>query len=50
MCRCVAVKEAETAMMAENEVIKYAKYYCGKDEPPAFYNEYFELEDKTFLP
>ena len=37
-------------MMAENEVVKYAKYYCDKDEPPAFYNEYFELEDKTFLP
>ena len=37
-------------MMAENEVVKYAKYYCGKDEPPVFYNEYFELENKTFLP
>ena len=37
-------------MTAKNDVLKYAKHFHGKDEPPFFYNEYFELEGKTFLP
>ena len=37
-------------MTAKNDVLKYAKYYCGKDEPPAFYNEEFDLSDKIFFP
>ena len=37
-------------MMAKNDVLKYAKYFNGKNEPPAFYNEEFDLSDKIFFP
>lgn len=36
--------------MTMNDVMDYAKYYNGKDEPPRFYHEHFDLKDKLFVP
>lgn len=36
--------------MTSNDVTDYAKYFNGKDEPPRFYNEYFDLQKKLFVP
>ena len=37
-------------MSTLNDVIDYSKFYSGKDEPPFFYHEYFELKNKLFVP
>lgn len=33
-----------------NDVLAYSKYYHGKDEPPRFYREHFEVSHKLFVP
>ena len=33
-----------------NDVIDYSPYFSGKDEPPPFYHETFDLSDKLFIP
>ena len=33
-----------------NDVINYAKYYTGTDEPPIFYHEHIDLKGKLFVP
>ena len=37
-------------MVTLNDVIDYSKFYNGKDEPPQFFHEHFELADKIFVP
>ena len=37
-------------MTAKNDVLKYAKYFHDKDEPPVFYSEEFDLSGKMFFP
>ena len=37
-------------MATLNDVIDYSKFYRGKDEPPFFYHENFDLKDKIFVP
>ena len=32
-----------------NDVTTYSKYYNGVNEPPPFYNEHFDFEDKIFV-
>lgn len=36
--------------MTMNDVIDYSKYYTGRDEPPPFYHETFDLSQKIFIP
>lgn len=33
-----------------NDVVNYSKYYSGKDVPPVFYHERFDLKGKLFVP
>lgn len=35
-------------MATLNDVMDYAKFYMGKDEPPRFCHEYFDLKGKLF--
>lgn len=37
-------------MITQNDVMDFSKYYFGKKEPLPFNHEYFDLEDKTFIP
>ena len=37
-------------MATLNDVMDYAKYYTGSDEPPRFYHEHFDLQGKLFVP
>ena len=37
-------------MATLNDVMDYSKFFFGKDEPPIFYNEKFELKNKLFVP
>ncbi len=37
-------------MATLNDVIDYSKFYGGKDEPPQFLHEHFELIGKVFVP
>lgn len=36
--------------MTMNDVIDFAKYYNGKDEPPRFCYERFDVRGKLFVP
>lgn len=33
-----------------NDVMDYADYFFGKDEPPVFHHEHFDLQKKQFVP
>lgn len=33
-----------------NDVTDYSQFFNGKDEPPRFYREYFDLQHKIFIP
>ena len=35
--------------MTLNDVMDYAKFYNGKNEPPIFHHEYIDLKDKLFI-
>ena len=37
-------------MATLNDVMDFAKYYKGKDEPPMFYHEHFDIKGKLFVP
>ncbi|MCI5523634.1 MAG: DUF4417 domain-containing protein, partial [Spirochaetia bacterium] len=36
-------------MATLNDVMDYSKFYNGKDEPPFFQREYFDLQNKLFV-
>lgn len=36
--------------MTLNDVIDYSKFFNGKDDPPVFRHEYFDLSNKIFVP
>lgn len=37
-------------METMNDVLDYSRFYFGKDEPPPFHYEHFELKNKIFIP
>lgn len=37
-------------MITQNDVMDFSKYFFGKNEPPPFNHEYFDLDNKIFVP
>lgn len=37
-------------MITQNDVMDFSKYFFGKNEPPPFNHEYFDLKEKFYIP